>query len=110
MNIIKGFMKWAIVNAIISFIFVYVIHHKDSDLKKNAANLDQDGIHVACRSQLEGKIHGMACSLCRAKWKNENQPKSLQDGIIEYAERKYGKKVSNFSNAETMEVYQMLFD
>jgi hypothetical protein len=103
-------MKWAIVNAIISFIFVYVIHHKDSDLKKNAANLDQDGIHVACRSQLEGKIHGMACSLCRSKWSDLKPSKSLQDGIIEYAERKYGKKVSNFSNAETMEVYQMLFD
>jgi hypothetical protein len=103
-------MKWAIVNAIISFIFVYVIHHKDSDLKKNAANLDQDGIHVACRSQLEGKIHGMACSLCRSKWSDLKPSKSLQDEIIEYAERKYGKKVSNFTNAETMEVYQMLFD
>ena len=76
MNIIKSFMKWAIVNAIISFIFVYVIHHKDSDLKKNAANLDQDGIHVACRSQLEGKIHGMACSLCRSKWSDLKPSKS----------------------------------
>ena len=92
MNIIKSFMKWAIVNAIIFFIFVYVIYHKDSDLKKNAANLDQDGIHVACRSQLEGKIHGMACSLCRSKWSDLKPSKSLQDGIIEYAERKKWQK------------------
>jgi hypothetical protein len=110
MKIIRRFMKWTIVNVIISSAFLYIIYNYNSDSKKNAANLDQDGIHVACKSQLEGKINGRPCSLCRAKWKNKNQPKNLQDGIIEYAERKYGKKVSNFTNTETMEVYQMLFD
>jgi hypothetical protein len=109
MSIIKSSLRVAVICAAITCVMVYVI--KQQLGSKNFGNhRDHSGIHMACKSQLEGKIHGLACSLCRSKWSDLKPSKSLQDGIIEYAERKYGKKVSNFSNAETMEVYQMLFD
>lgn len=99
----------AVISATIACVIVYVIKQQ-SESQNNGYHCDNSGIHVACKSQLEGKIHGLACSLCRAKWRDLKPSKSLQDGIIEYAERKNGKKVSEFTNAETMEVYQMLFD
>ena len=99
----------AVISATIACGIVYIIKQQ-SESQNNGYHCDNSGIHVACKSQLEGKIHGLACSLCRAKWRDLKPSKSLQDGIIEYAERKNGKKVSEFTNAETMEVYQMLFD
>ncbi len=109
MSIIKSSLRIAVISAIMTYGILYVIKQQ-FESKNNGYHRDYLGIHVACKSQLEGKINGRPCPLCRAKWSDLKPSKSLQDGIIEYAERKNGKKVSEFTNAETMEVYQMLFD
>ena len=83
----------------------YKIESQNSNLVR-----DRDSIHRVCRSQLENKVTGKPCPLCRKKWLEVNKQKSLEDRIIEYAELKYGKNVENFTNVETMEVYNMLIN
>ena len=86
-------------------IFINKLHVESQNLKKC-----DDGLHRICRSHLEGKIAGKPCSMCRLKWEEINSPKTMQDKIIEYAERKYGKKFEDFTNSEATATVRMMFE
>ena len=110
MKTIINFFKFVVFSVVFAFAillgsFIYKLDVQKQNLKK-----DQEGFHRICKSNLDGKIAGKPCSMCKLKWQEIKTPKSMQDRIIQYAERKYGKSVSEFTNVETMEVYRMMFD
>lgn len=85
--------------------FLYKLETQRNDLKK-----DSDNIHRICRSNLEGKIAGKPCSMCSMKWSELKSPKDMQEKILRYAEKKFGKKVQDFTNGETKELFYMMRD
>jgi hypothetical protein len=110
MKTIINFFKFIIFSLVFAFAvilgsFIYKLDIERQNLKKG-----DDGLHRICRSHLEGKIAGKPCSMCRLKWAEIKSPKSFQDKIIEYAERKFGKKVEDFTNSETLETFNMMFE
>lgn len=81
-----------------------------NNIHKPSIEKDNDGIHRICRSNLEGKIVGRPCSMCRLKWNKIKEPIDIYDSILKYAEKKFGKNVKDFSNAEVIELTNMLPD
>jgi hypothetical protein len=97
----------AILCVITFFQFFYIYKNNTS---KPSIKRDNDGIHRICRSNLEGKIAGKPCSMCRLKWSELKTPKNMQEKILRYAEKKFGKKVQDFTNGETKELFYMMSD
>jgi len=63
--------------------------------------------HNVCKSRIEGKLHGKSCTICVKKWALDHPPKSEVQSLLEYCERKNGKKAKNFTDEEMCEFLTM---
>jgi len=110
MNKIIGFFKFLVFCFMFSFAMWCGIFFNKIENQKNHIKKDSDGIHKLCRSNLEGKIAGKPCSMCKLKWTENKSPKKLEESILKFAEKKYGKNIKDFTNGETKELYYMMRD
>jgi hypothetical protein len=108
MKTIINFFKFLLFSLVFAFAVILGSFIYKLDVEKQNLKRDDDTLHRICRSNLEGKIAGQPCSMCKLKWNEIKKPKSIQYAITRYAEKKFGKKVKDFTNEETINLLNML--
>lgn len=79
-------------------------------MKYQRTELEKDATgkyHNACKSRIVGKLNGKPCTLCSKKWALDHPPKSEVQSLLEYCEKKNGKKAKNFTDEEMVEFLRM---
>lgn len=63
--------------------------------------------HRICLSQLEEKIEGNPCSMCKVKWR-DNQEESPYGKYVEYQLKRWGKTMKELTTEELKEIQDTL--